>query len=672
MSVLTEFIRKKLLVWLLLMVPFLAISAENKLPQQRLKFSAAEQAFAAGRLSEYRRLAGGLTDYPLYPYLRYQRLRKNLAPAKYAEVEKFLSEYGDLPIADRLREKWLMQLARRQQWRHFVSAYQPMSSVKLQCHYFRSRLELGDQPAAWRGAEKLWLHGRSQPKACDRLFSRWRQSSDFSADLVWQRLQLSLDRGNTSLARYLVTLLPPADQLLANRLIQVHRQPESVASCDLWQQPELAGVAAHGIRRLARRDPAQASQLWQSRQPHLQLDQTDRLKTLSRLGLELTLDGTATAGAFLDSLPPAALDDTLAQWRMRWALGQGDWGQLLRWYVQLDEEPRNSSRWRYWQSQALQATGRQTESDELLNTLAGERDYYGFLAADQLNLPYGFQQQPIEASAGQLASLTALPAVARVIELRHFGRQTDARREWRDYINNQPAAGKALAAKLAQQWQWHHMAVLTAAAAKSWHDLDLRFPVVYEELIAKQSAVQQLPPELVLGLVRRESLFDPEARSGVGARGLMQLMPATARKVARHRQERRFSTGKLYQPDLNLRYGTHYLRQLIDQYQGDKVLALAAYNGGPNNVKRWLKSRPTGAAALWVEMITYGETREYVQAVLSYAIIYRQLAGESPVRLAKLARSINQPGVVPATVSEPVRAVAVDPCGFVASQVAVN
>ena len=196
--------------------------------------------------------------------------------------------------------------------------------------------------------------------------------------------------------------------------------------------------------------------------------------------------------------------------------------------------------------------------------------------------------------------------------------------------------------------------------------------MVYEELIAKQSAVQQLPPELVLGLVRRESLFDPEARSGVGARGLMQLMPATARKVARHRQERRFSTGKLYQPDLNLRYGTHYLRQLIDQYQGDKVLALAAYNGGPNNVKRWLKSRPTGAAALWVEMITYGETREYVQAVLSYAIIYRQLAGESPVKLAKLAGSINQPGVVRPAVSGPIRVKAVDQCGFVGSQVAVK
>ena len=307
-----------------------------------------------------------------------------------------------------------------------------------------------------------------------------------------------------------------------------------------------------------------------------------------------------------------------------------------------------------------------------MTSLATERDYYGFLAADQLNLPYSFQQRPIPATADQLADLETQPTIARIIELRHFGRETDARREWRDYIDGQPAAGKALVAKLAQQWQWHHMAVLTAAAAKSWHDLDLRFPVVYGDLIAKQAAVQKLPPELVLGLVRRESLFDPEARSAVGARGLMQLMPATARKVAHSRQERRFATRKLYQPALNLRYGTHYLRQMIDKYQGDKVLALAAYNGGPRNVKRWLKNRSNVSAALWIEMITYGETREYVQAVLSYAIIYRQLAGGPPQRLAQLAPAVNQLMSVTPEAGGLLKAGVTDQCHFTGSQVATK
>ena len=601
---------------------------------------AAERAFAAGQLAEYRRIAAGLVDYPLYPYLRYNRLRRNISPANYGQVEQFLQEYAELPITGFLRDSWLEELARTQEWQRYLGVYQPSQSVPLRCHYYRSLLLAGSQEQAWQGARELWLYGKSRPKACDPLFAAWQKSNDFSTELVWQRLHLALAAGQTGLAGYLAKMLSPAEQQIAERLLAVHRKPDKTLACDLWQQPELAVAAAHGVRRLARRDATAALLLWQSRASGTQFGSADRLSTLNRLALELALAGDENAEQFLDGLPAEALDETLSEWRLRWALGAGKWQRLLSWYDQLEELPKESTRWRYWRARALQTGGEQNQAETILTELASQRDYYGFLAADQLGLPYQFQQQAPLITPAELATIAEMPAMRRAEELRFLGRETDARREWWFGLRGSTRELKIGAAKLAQQWDWQPLGVLTAASAKSWDDLELRFPVSFKEIITEQADVQQLPVELVYGLIRRESIFDPTARSRVGARGLMQLMPATAKRVARSRQERWVSTSELSRPEVNIRYGSHYLRQMLDRFDGNKTLALAAYNGGPNNVNRWLSKRSAVPADLWTELITFGETREYVQAVLSYAIIYGELAGDKPLRLADLAPTV--------------------------------
>lgn len=620
------------------------------LEQQRINYLAAEQAFAQGRLADYRHLAGKLTDYPLYPYLRYNRLQRGITPERYAEIKRFLQEYKDLPIADRLRDKWLTDLARNRQWQHYLASYQPSMSVKLQCHYYHSLLVNGRQSEAWRGAEQLWLHGKSRPSACDSLFNAWRSSDQFSAELVWKRLMLSLEAGQTRLARFLKGLLPVSEQPTASRLINLHLKPEQVASCDLWNRPELADIAAYGLRRLSRRNADAALQLWQQRGGLPLADET-RQQTLNRLALESSLAGIANAGDFLDSLPADVLDETLAEWRLRWALARGSWGQVASWYEQLPELSRESTRWRYWQASAVQELGDEERATAIFRELASQRDYYGFLAADRLGLPYQLNRQEIPVSEADLRQLEQQPAVKRIVELRHFSRETDARREWWHLVNRFEPPQRAVAAKLAQRWGWHSIAILTAASAKAWDDVELRFPVTYDDIVLQQATEQQLQPELLFGLIRRESVFDPSARSRVGALGLMQLMPATGRRVAKSRREKLSSSSRLLQPELNVRYGSHYLRQMLDRFDGDPVLALAAYNGGPHNVDRWLRKMHSVPADLWTEMITYGETRDYVQAVLSYAMIYRRLADNSnagkgsgeTLRLADVASRINLP-----------------------------
>jgi len=625
---------------LLALVVVLPVRAQS-LGDQRQNFLAAERAFAKGQIATYRRLAAGLTDYPLYPYLRYNRLRRNISLVNYAQIDQFLQEYSGVPVAGLLRNRWLNKLAAAKDWPRYRQVYRPSSSVDLQCYYNRALLAGGSSELAWQGARKLWLYGKSRPRACDPLFAAWQQSGDFSTDLVWQRLRLALKAGRPGLANYLRKKLPVAEQKIAQQLVDIHRNPRQTLNCNLWKNPDLAGVAAHGLRRLARKDAALALAVWQAREPGAQLNTDDRFATLNRLALELALAGDPNAEEFLAELPLEVLDETLGEWRLRWALSQRKWQRLAGWYEQLDELPKESTRWRYWNARALQAGGDRAEASSIFSELATQRDYYGFLAADQLGLPYQFQQQEPVADDVDLTALIALPTIKRVIELRQFGRETDARREWWSALSGATREQKITAAKLAQSWEWHSVAVLTAASAKSWNDLRLRFPVVYSPFVEQQAEVQKLPAELVLGLIRRESIFDATARSRVGARGLMQLMPGTAKRVARSRGERWRSASHLTRPELNIRYGTHYLRQMLDRFDGNNALALAAYNGGPNNVDRWLRRWGSSSADIWTELITFGETRDYVQAVLSYALIYRQLSGERPVRLSALAPIVN-------------------------------
>jgi soluble lytic murein transglycosylase len=224
----------------------------------------------------------------------------------------------------------------------------------------------------------------------------------------------------------------------------------------------------------------------------------------------------------------------------------------------------------------------------------------------------------------EIATLSERLPYRVAYELMKLGRKSEAKFQWWHALRKLNKQEITVAAKLAQQWKWDEIAIFTIAKVKHWDDIEMRFPLSYSDKIHKNSEKNDLNPAIVFGLVRRESAFNEKARSPTGARGLMQIMPQTGKQIAKHLNERWRGSSSLDNPETNIKYGAYYYQRLLKKFDGNYALALAAYNAGPERVKKWLPKADSVPADIWIETIPYHETRDYVSTVITYALIYQQ------------------------------------------------
>lgn len=598
------------------------VCAAPDIAQQRAGFEAAERALKQGNQPEFQRLLSTLRDYPLYPYLLYQEMQPRLDKAGAAEVLAFLRDYPDTPLAPRLRADWLQLLAGRNRWNEFITTYTPTSDVEMQCLYRKAQLETGNNTEAFRKIEALWLSGRSQPAACDGVFDHWRTAGGLTRDLVWQRLRLALEAGQIDLARGLGRFVAPDEQPWVDLWVQVHEKPELILNPARFEgaQPIMPSILAHGIKRMARSDAARAATIWDDMAARHAFTIDERNTVQRVLALALVAQKQPGARARLEALPSAQEDAPVREKRIVLALNDSDWSAARRWIEQLNEEERMLPRWRYWRARALEQLGFTNEAAPIYTELASGRDYYGFLAADRKSTPYALTHRPLAFPAAELAALEQTPGVMRSREFHVLGRTVDSRREWNYATRDMNEAQLLRAAKLAYNWGWHDRAIFTVARAPRQDDLDLLFPLEHRERVESQARDRDIDPAWVFGILRQESAFVPDARSPVGALGLMQIMPSTGGMIAKSLKTRLDNPNDLLIPDTSIRFGAAYLRSRLDTFSNNAVLATAAYNAGAGRVKQWLPQDRVLTADLWVENIPFKETRDYVRRVLAYKI----------------------------------------------------
>ncbi|MDZ7781869.1 MAG: transglycosylase SLT domain-containing protein [Halioglobus sp.] len=607
-----------------------AAATSERLEEARRDYSEALEALQRREWDDFTRLRSRLEEYPLSIYLDYYHLTRPGLRVPPEQANRFLQRSADSPLPNRFLARYLRDVGREKRWADFLAVHpEEPNSVVLKCYYFRARLAGGEREQAWRGARRLWVHGESRPDECDPLFDAWQAADQLTDALVWERLLQAFDARQRSLMRYVASKGSARLQPWTDRLQSVYASPDRLSRLSLpADSPYSADIASYGLAYLARYSPERALHYWRDIRPRLNFDAEQERKVEHAIALHALF---ARGDALRDWLHGALRrlgDDRLVGIRLRWALAERDWAALESTLPLLSAEAREENVWHYWEAVALSARGEKEAATARWRELAGERSYYGFLAAEKLGESYSFNHEPLVAA--DVPPLNGMAALRRIEELHFHDEAALAQSEWYKVLGDtaDPAAQQELAL-LASGQGWYRMAIDAATRARAWDALDVRFPLAYRDVFDANARAQRVSTTELMAIARRESAFFPGARSPVGARGLMQIMPATGAQVA-SALGTTHSGADLFEVEHNVRLGSTYYRQLLDRYDGNRVLALAAYNAGPHRVDLWRREADASLPAdLWIETIPYRETRNYVQAVLAYNVVFQYLMGDT-------------------------------------------
>lgn len=623
----------------------LFITLSNKLMAQESSYSRevflkAEKQLWKANSSSYQELYNQLHFYPLQPYLDQKRLMNRMRLSSAKEISDFLDKHQGTPLDWPLRKKWLKYLAKRNRQSLFIEFFKPTSDAELTCQYYVFKLNKGaaSDPIMNKVA-RLWGVGKSQPKACDPLFKQWSEAGLRTQTHVWQRLAKAADGGKHTLIPYITSLMPKDQQYLGKLWHKVRRDPAYISKLARFptKNEKEAIIFSYGIKRLIWRDPNRALSAYAKAEKAFKFTAEQQQQIARKFALALASKKHKSAKKWLAKVEDKHLTNNLIQWKIADALRKQNWQGIKAELLSIPSEQQKTNQWKYWYARSLLATGEQTKGKELLGELASKRHYYGFLAASLTNKPVSFQHKPLTVSEAEKQALFDDAAGKRAFELFHIGRLHMARKEWNYWLTKLDQRQKLVAAKLASEIGWYDRPIFTLSQAGYLDDVDMRFPLAFSEEIQQFSNKHAINPAWAFAITRRESSFMQDANSSAGAKGLMQVLPSTAKHLTKRK---RITNKYLLNSTNNINLGTRYLRDLLKRHKGNQVLATAAYNAGPYRVKAWLKAIDSMPADIWIETIPFQETREYVKSVLAYQQIYQHKVGK-PDRLFDQLHQMN-------------------------------
>ena len=615
----------KFLLFALLLVSLGAVADQDS------DYLAARDAFRAGNIARFESFAARLKNSPLEPYLAYYRLRMQLETSDAAAIQSFLARPDETPVIDRLRGEWLKLLGKKHQWDAFAAEYPHLlnEDTELKCYALQARRRT-QETEALQEARKLWLSGSDElPESCAPLFEAALTSGAINESDVSLRIRLALEAGNVSLARYLSAKLPLERRLPVADLLKAASDPQRYlgkAKLDNASEAERR-VALFALQRLAKQLPQLAFSQWEKISAHFSLDEQHYF--YAWLGYEAAIRQDARALNWFKAADGAPLTDTQHAWRTRAALRTLNWQEVLTSITAMSPQQRQESVWRYWTARALKQLGKPEESAKIFFALSTEYNFYGQLAADELGIPVAVNLKTVgyQPSKEELNAMLAQPPFQRALALYRMDLRTDALREWAWAIRKFDDKQLLTAAEIARRNQMYDRAINTADRTVQLHDFSLRYLAPYRDDLRGHIQQNQLEEAWVYGLMRQESRFVTQAKSNVGAAGLMQVMPATARWIARKLGIRDYRKKQVNNMENNLIFGTYYMKTVLGWFDNNPVLASAAYNAGPSRARQWRGDIPL-EGAIFTETIPYTETRDYVKKVMSNTVYYAQQFGQ--------------------------------------------
>jgi soluble lytic murein transglycosylase len=591
-------------------------------------FLAAREAFRNGERVRLARQVDALQGHPLQPWAEYWALRLRLDDDDASRVPDYLARNRGSYLGEKLRGDWLRVLGKHGDWEGFQREWPAlvMPDAELNCYAAQAA-------GTAEMVRPLWSSGQDLPQSCETLVDRLVAAQDLMVEEVWQRVRRLLEGKRVGAARGAAAYLPATEGFDGRGLEAIAQGPARY----LDKLP--AGFAAKrggrevvlfALQRQTRTDPQDAARRFARIES--QFTTEERAYAWGQIAWQAALRHQPEALAWYDNAVGTALSEEQMAWRTRAALRAHNWSAVRRAIAAMPLTLAAQPDWTYWQGRALAATGHPDEAQAQYLKIAGQTSFYGNLSDEELGRPIEIPPRATAPSEEELAIAGADAGFQRALALFRVDMRVEAIREWAWSLRGLDDRALLAAAEFAKRQEIWDRAINTADRTLSQHNFSLRYIAPFSSRVLPKADELALDNGWVYGLMRQESRFIMNAQSSVGAKGLMQLMPATAKWVAKKINLVNFHPGRVNEMDTNVTLGTNYMKMVLRSLDNHPVLASAAYNAGPGRARKWRADLPL-EGAIYAETIPFAETRDYVKKVMSNAMYYNTLFSGRPQSL---------------------------------------
>ena len=604
------------------------------------------QAFKKNDKGQLTRLLPRAKGHTLEPWAAYWELRVRLDQASDSEIQQFLSQYAGTYAEDRLRNDWLLQLGRQREWSTFAQEYPRFrmnDDREVRC-YALANEPLLSKPETPAELKRLWYAFRDTEDGCTYTADKLHDLKRIDSLDVWRKARLAMDSNRPRVAQLALNI---ESSEMGKQAILIHAEPQKYLDKHILaitkRRKELAVLA---LIRVANADPDKAAQLIEKKWG-LMLTKEEHNWVWAVIGKQAAQKLQDNAHSYFNKVSRNQdLNDDLLIWKTRAALRNGDWKAVISAVDAMDNAKQDPT-WIYWKARGQLALSAgttsaatdpvRTEATAALQSIAGVKGFYEQLAMEELGQAITVPAKPAALTQPEKTAAAQNAGLQRALTALSLGLRSEGNREWNYTTNLHTPGGMSerellAAADFACSKQVWDRCINTSDRTKTQIDFDQRFPMPLKETVIRKSKDVQLDPAYVYGLIRQESRFITDARSVVGASGLMQVMPATAKWTAKKIGLTNFQPQQINDQEINVAIGTGYLKLVLDEFDGSMPLAAAAYNAGPSRSRNWRKG-PVLEAAIWAENIPFTETRDYVKKVLSNTTNYAAIITGQPQSL---------------------------------------
>ncbi|NJD35774.1 MAG: lytic transglycosylase domain-containing protein [Betaproteobacteria bacterium] len=580
-----------------------------------------------------------LEGHPLQAWAEYWSLRMRLDDSDASGVADYLNRHAGSYLAEKLRGDWLRVLGKQKDWESFTRELPALvlPDAEIRCY-------AAQQANTLETVRPMWTSGQDLPQSCEALVDRLVAAGGLTVEEVWQRVRRFFEAKRVGAARSAAAYLPASEGFDGRGLESIAQAPARyLEKLPAGFAAKRGGreVALFAVQRLARADPQDAAKRFGRIESRL--SDEERAYAWGQIAWQAAQRHLPEALGWYEKAAATALSEEQMAWRARAALRVNDWNTVQRAIAAMPPTLAAQPDWTYWQARALAASGRADEARALYLKIGGQPNFYGNLADEELGRVVEVPPRAAPPSAEELAVVAAHPGFQRALALMRVDMRIEGVREWVWSLRGMDDRALLAAAEFARRNEIWDRAINTADRTLAQHNYSLRYIAPFSDRVRPKADELALDNGWVYGLMRQESRFVSNAKSAVGAKGLMQLMPATAKWVAQKIKLSSFHPDRVTEMDMNVTLGTNYMKMVLASLDNHPVLASAAYNAGPGRARKWRADQPL-EGAIYAETIPFSETRDYVKKVMSNAVYYNTLFAGRPQSLKAALGTIRARG----------------------------